>query len=271
MQVWPTIFSAGTPPTMYPKPVTPTRPIAMPMGTRSSIRPKSAMNPIMATASVLMAFPLLDRLDLVAAFHLFGLEDQPPCADRDEQHGGNVADPGHGEKRPGRQAQVESEHVVAIGAGDLVEQRVGLNDDDEQQHQRREDVDDALPARARIGPDKVDRDVGATIGGRGDAPEDQNAEQQAAEIIGVGDLDAEKVTQQHRDEDVGGDDADEEGRNQLDAVDEAVHEAVPARSAASAREPPRDIFVTHDLFGHDASSLAPLMPGAGRGHRPARG
>ena len=38
------------------------------------------------------------------------------------------------------------------------------------------------------GPDEIDRDVAAAIGGGGDAPEDQDAEQHAAEIVGIGDL-----------------------------------------------------------------------------------
>ena len=69
---------------------------------------------------------------------------------------------------------------------DLVEQRVGLHRDDEQQHERGEHVDDALPARADIGVEQIDRDVGAAIAGRGDAPEDQDAEQQLAEVVASG-------------------------------------------------------------------------------------
>ena len=72
----------------------------------------------------------------------------------------------------------------------LVEQRVGLHRDDEQQHQRGEHVDHALPARADIGPDQIDGDVRAAIAGGGDAPEDQDAEQQLAEVVAVGDLDS---------------------------------------------------------------------------------
>ena len=50
------IFSAASPLTRYEKPVTPTRPIAMPTGTRSSISTKRLTKPRIATASVLMAY-----------------------------------------------------------------------------------------------------------------------------------------------------------------------------------------------------------------------
>ena len=56
-------------------------------------------------------------------------------------------------------------------------------------------------------PHQIDRDVAAAIAGRGDAPEDQDAEQHAAEVVAVGDLTREELAQQHRDEDVGRDDA----------------------------------------------------------------
>ena len=57
----------------------------------------------------------------------------------------------------------------------------------------------------------------AAIGGRGDAPENQDAEQELAEIVAIGNRHAEEVAQQDRDEDVGGDDADEDRGHQLDA------------------------------------------------------
>src|SRR5262249_2416074 len=52
---------------------------------------------------------------------------------------------------------------------------------------------------------------------------DEDAEQHAAEIIAVGNGVAEEIAQQHREEDVGGDEPDEDGGDELDAVDEAVH------------------------------------------------
>ena len=93
------------------------------------------------------------------------------------------------------------------------------------QHQRREHVDHALHPLADIGIEQIDGDVAAAIGRRGDAPEDQDAEQEPAEIVGVRDLHREEVAQQDRDEDIERDNADKEGGDQLDAVDEAVHEA----------------------------------------------
>ena len=74
--------------------------------------------------------------------------------------------------------------LIGTGRPDLVEQRVGLDRDDKQQHQRGEYVDPPLQPRADIGVEQVDRDVGAAVGRRGDTPEDQDAEQQPAEIVG---------------------------------------------------------------------------------------
>ena len=67
----------------------------MPTGTRSSISANSATKPMMATASVLMLS--FDRLDFVLhgrVHHVVGMEDQPIGANRDQQHGRNVAEPG---------------------------------------------------------------------------------------------------------------------------------------------------------------------------------
>ena len=83
--------------------------------------------------------------------------------------------------------------------------------------------------RADVGPHQIDRDVGAAIGGGGDAPENQDAEQELAEIVAIGNRHAERA-QQHGDKDVGGDDADEHRGQQFDVVDEAIHAA--ARRAA---------------------------------------
>ncbi len=54
MVVWPTFLSAAAPPTMKAKPLTPTNPIAMPTGTRSSISTNKEMKPRIATASELI-------------------------------------------------------------------------------------------------------------------------------------------------------------------------------------------------------------------------
>src|SRR6185437_1598901 len=101
-------------------PETPTRPIAMPTGTRSNIIANNATNPMIATASVLIArsFDGLGR----GVVDQFEMKDQPIGADRDQQHGRYVTGPGDGKKRPGRQPQVESEDVVVICAAHFVEQ-----------------------------------------------------------------------------------------------------------------------------------------------------
>ena len=52
--------------------------------------------------------------------------------------------------------------------------------------------------RADVGPHQIDRDVGAAIGGRGDAPENQDAEQELAEIVAVGNRHAEQLAQHDR-------------------------------------------------------------------------
>src|SRR5262249_25567040 len=83
---------------------------------------------------------------------------------------------------------------------------------------------DTLPARADVRVEQIDRDVRAAIGGRRDAPEDQDAEQKLAEVVAVGDRDAEEVTQHDRDEDVGRDHADADRSNPLDRVDEPIHQ-----------------------------------------------
>ncbi len=202
----------------------------------------------MATASVLIGASSLDRLDLVLAAHLLGLEDQAIGAHGDQQHGGDVAEPGHQEERPGRQPQVEGEYIVRARGHDLVEQRIGLHRHDEQQHQGRKHIDEALQPGADIGVEQIDRDVGAAIRRGGDAPEDQDAQQQPSEIVAVRDLVAEEIAQQHRDEDVRGNDADEDRGEELDAVDEAVHAAAP-----QAPDAERDL--ERFRFSHDALSI----------------
>ena len=80
--------------------------------------------------------------------HVLGVEDQPEGADRDQQHGRDVAQPRHQRERPGRDIQIIGQHVVLIGQPHLVEQHDGLHGHDEQQHQRGEDIDQPLAARA---------------------------------------------------------------------------------------------------------------------------
>ena len=80
-----------------------------------------------------------------------------------------------------------------------------------------------------VGPDQIDGDVGAAIAGRGDAPEDQDAEQELAEIVVVGDRDREELAHEHGGEDVERDDADEERRDPFDRVDEAIHDVLARR------------------------------------------
>src|ERR671932_801247 len=119
MDVWPTSFYAVPAPTMMPKPVTPTSPMAMPTGTRSSISTKSTRNPVTATASVLIGS--LDGLDERRADPL-RRDHEPVGADGDQEHGRDVAGPGDGEEGPGRQVQVVGQHVVGARRRDLVEE-----------------------------------------------------------------------------------------------------------------------------------------------------
>src|SRR5580692_11829202 len=194
----------------------------MPTGTRSTISTNSATNPRTATASVLMPRSL--RALELGVVHVLGMEDQPIGPDRNQKHGRDVANPGDREERPGRQMQVEGRDMVLIGAPHLVEQRPGLHCHHEQQHKRREHVDQALIFRADITPDEIDGDVGAAIARRSNAPENENAEQQAADVEGIGNRIAEQIAQQHRDEDVDGNNTDKAGRDPFDRVDEAIHE-----------------------------------------------
>src|SRR4051812_10235087 len=107
----------------------------MPTGTRKSIRTNSTTKPTMATASVLnsklMGRYSFDRLDLVLAAQQLRVENQPVGSHRNQQNRRGVAEPGDGEERPSRQPQLERRQVGVIGRNDLVEQRVGLNGDDE--------------------------------------------------------------------------------------------------------------------------------------------
>src|SRR5437588_1882654 len=129
------------------------RPIAMPTGTRRSIKMKSATNPRSATASVLISF---HRLQRTLTFDHLRLDDKKPCADRNEHDGGNVTDPGHSEKRPGRQVKIKGKDVIGIGLPDLVEQRVCLHGHHEKKHKRCEHIDKPLISRTCRAPDKID-------------------------------------------------------------------------------------------------------------------
>src|SRR3954468_4564779 len=237
MVVWPTFLRAAGPPTMYAKPLTPTNPIAMPTGTRSSISTNRMTKPRMAMASGLIARISFHRPRGIPAFDQFGMEDQAIGAQSNEEDGGDVAEPGQQEERPGRQPQIEREHVVGARRPYLVVEGDGLHRDHEQEHQGREDVDRALVLRPDIGPEQVDGDVGAAIGGRADAPEDQHAQQQAAEVVAVGDRDAEEVAQQDRGEHVGSDDPDEERGQELDGIDEPIRNPTHALPLAGCSAP----------------------------------
>src|SRR5262249_52312263 len=92
-----------------------------------------------------------------------------------------------------------------------------------------------LPFRADRAPQEVDGDVGAAIAGRGDAPEDQHAEQQAPEIVGIRDRPAEEITQQDGHESVDRDQPDEKRRRPLDRVDETVGVLLVHTQARSRR------------------------------------
>ena len=75
----------------------------------------------------------------------FRVEDQAIGAHRDQDDGAYIARPGDREERPGRKVQVVGQHIVGAGRADLVEQHGGVNGDDEQQHERGEDIDGAFP------------------------------------------------------------------------------------------------------------------------------
>src|SRR4029453_8936172 len=100
--------------------------MAMPPGTRSSIRANRARNPMTATASLLIAGASIDRLDLIAAGHQGGAEDQAIGPYRDQDDGRHVAGPGQRVERPERQPQLRGLQVVGVSGGGLVEQGPGL-------------------------------------------------------------------------------------------------------------------------------------------------
>src|SRR5262249_40582130 len=132
----------------------------------------------------------------------------------------------------------------------------------EQQHQRGEHVDDALPGRAGIGPDQVDGDVGAAIARGGDAPEDQDAEQHAPDVEGIGDRIVERIAQQHREKDIQRDDADEAGRYPFDRVDETIHRCaiqddfLELEKTAAEKVPPPALKEAYDAYCVSALYLA---------------
>jgi hypothetical protein len=165
------------------------------------------------------------------------MKDQAIGAQRDQDHRRYVADPGQREERPGRQSKIEGEHVVGARGPNLVVQREGLHRDHEQEDEGCEYVDRAPVFGADIGVEEIDGDVGAAVGGRPDAPEDQHAQQQAAKVVAVGDRDGEEIAQQHRNENVCGDDPDEERGQQLDGIDEAIHEVGFHAPALSRMKP----------------------------------
>jgi hypothetical protein len=79
--------------------------------------------------------------------------------------------------------------------------------------------------------------VGAAVGGRADAPEDQHAQQQAAEVVAVGNRDTEEVAQQDRNEHVGSDDPDEQCGQELDGIDEPIRDPAHALPLAGYSVP----------------------------------
>src|SRR4030088_2035006 len=121
MVVWPTFFSAGPPPTIQAKPLTPTKPIAMPTGTRSSISTNRTTKPRMAIVSELIALTSFHRLDRVRPGQQLGMKNQTVGAPRKQKDRRHVADPGQQEERPGGKPQIEGEHVIGARALDLVE------------------------------------------------------------------------------------------------------------------------------------------------------
>jgi len=165
------------------------------------------------------------------------MKDQAIGAQRDQDHRRHVADPGEREERPGRQSKIEGEDVVGARGPNLVVEREGLHRDHEQEDKGCEHVDRAAVFGTDIGVEKIDGDVGAAIGRRPDTPEDQDAQQQAAEVVAIGDRDTEEIAQQHRNEHVGGDNSDKERGQELDGIDEAIHEVGFHAPAPSRMKP----------------------------------
>src|SRR5580658_8179154 len=103
--------------------------------------------------------------------------------------------------------------------------------------------------------------MAAAIARRGDAPEDQNAEQQAAEIVGIWNRRAEQIAEHDRDEYVDSDNTDERGGREFDAVDEPIHR-IDRRSRArpesrSAHGPAPYLAIAAFSSASTASGSAP--------------
>src|SRR5215813_12924345 len=109
----------------------PTSPMAMPTGTRASISANRETKPIRAMRSLLIS--LFHRLLFeMLVVQRFRPEGEAPGADRDQDHGADVADPGDRREGPGGDVQVEGLHVVAERDLDLVEEGVRLHGHHEQ-------------------------------------------------------------------------------------------------------------------------------------------
>ena len=157
--------------------------------------------------------------------------------------------------------KIVGQDMVGAGRAHLVEQHGRLNGDDKQQHQRREDVDGALSSRTRCRPYEIDGDVAAAVARRGDAPEDEYAQQQTAEVVGIGNGRVEQVAKQDGNEDVDRDDPNERSGGEFNAVNEPVHR-VGCR-APSRGDRPRSR--TRAIFGDCSVELAKRGVGIGAG------
>src|SRR3954464_9067429 len=135
----------------------------MPTGTRSSISTNRTTKPRTAMASELIARFSFHRPRGIPAFKQFGMKDQAIGAQRNQDDGGDVAEPGQQEERPSWKPQIEREHVVGARCPYFVVEGEGLHRDHEQEYQGREDVDRALVLRPDISPQQVDGDVGAAV------------------------------------------------------------------------------------------------------------
>src|SRR4051812_46239798 len=191
-------------------------PMAMPTGTRNTINANSTTKPSAATRSLLMSVASFDRRagrfgDFAAA------ESDPQGAHDHQQDGGRQSYPGNEIIDPDRLAQVESRDVIGLGVKHLDADHPGKDD----QAHHRDDISKQVHRALYPGPgggiEQVDGDVLATIAGAGDAPEDQDAEAEAAEVVAVRNRPDEDVAQEDRDEDQQRDGGEKSRRRQFDS------------------------------------------------------
>ena len=155
-------------------------------------------------------------------FDLVAPESRAQGANHHQNNCRGEPDPGDEVIDPHRLAQIEGREVVGSRVHHLDRHHPGEDDQADQRDDIGKRVDRAPDRGRHKAMQQVDGDVLATIAGAGDAPEDEDAEQQAADIVAVRYRPDEDVAEENRYESDEGDDGEKSRRRHFNAVDEAV-------------------------------------------------